>query len=265
MGRIAIIPNTKKEGTRVLAKELVECYPEECFVAEDATDEEIRAAIVLGGDGTMLRAVKRFSGVPLLGVNFGTLGYMAAVERENAVAAVKRVIDKDYTVEERMMLSVTVLRGAKVITRTEALNDGVISRKEHMLSMCEYFGSGLVYRFVGDGVIIATPTGSTAYSLSAGGPVAPPDMQMIISTPVCPHSIHIKPLIASAQTKVRVAVEDKEGNMGVLNVDGQNIAELMPGDEVVFEKSENSARLICFEKKNFYDILRYKLSGSKGE
>lgn len=265
MGRIAIIPNTKKEGTHVLAKELVECYPEQCFIAEEAADDDIQAALVLGGDGTMLRAVKRFAGVPLLGVNFGTLGYMTAVEKENAVAAVKRVIDKDYTVEERMMLSVSVKRGSEVVTRAEALNDGVISRKEHMLSVSEYFGSGLVYRFVGDGVIIATPTGSTAYSLSAGGPVAPPDMQMIISTPVCPHSIHIKPLIASAQTKVRVAVEDKEGNAGILNVDGQNIAELMPGDEVVFEKSENSARLICFEKKNFYDILRYKLSGSKGE
>lgn len=265
MGRIAIIPNTEKEGAHKLAKRLTEEFPDKCFITEELTDGNIEAAVVLGGDGTMLRAVKRCSFVPLLGINFGTIGYMAAVEKENALSAVKKVIDKEYTVEERMMLSIEVERNSRTVTKAQALNDGVISRRERMISVSEYFDSGLVYRFVGDGLIIATPTGSTAYSLSAGGPVAPPDMEMLLSTPVCPHSIHIKPIIAASETVISVAVENKEDNDGILNVDGQNIAELLPGDKVIFKKSEHKARMISFEKKNFYDILRYKLSGSKGE
>lgn len=265
MASIAVIANTEKEGALALAEKIVKTFPEHCFLFDEKTEQAVSAAIVLGGDGTMLRAVKCFFGVPLLGVNFGTLGYMTAVERENALSAVQRVIDGDYIVEERMMIDISVVRSGDVISRTAALNDGVLSRCERVLSLKECFDGRKVYDFVGDGVIIATPTGSTAYSLSAGGPVAPPDMQVILSTPVCPHSIHIRPLIASADTLIKLTLENERGNEGVLNADGQNITKLLPGDEVIFKRSKSKARLICFEKKNFYDILRYKLSGSKGE
>lgn len=265
MKRIAVIPNTAKMGAEALAEEIVRNFPEICYISEDAGNESPEAAVVLGGDGTMLRAVKRCCGVPLLGINFGTIGYMAAVEKEEALSSVKKVLDGDFYIEERMMLDVTVLRDGSEISYTTVLNDGVITRKEHMLSLYEYFNESLVYSFFGDGIIIATPTGSTAYSLSAGGAVAPPDMQTIISTPVCPHSIHIRPVIAPPETMVRIRVGKRSGSEGFLNADGQNICALYPGDEIVFKKSEQTARLICFEKKNFYDILRYKLSGNKGE
>lgn len=260
MLKIAVAVNREKEGADLLAEKIVSEFPDNCFLAGE--ENKADAAVILGGDGTMLSAVRRFPGVPLLGINFGTLGYMTSVEKGSAIEAVRRVIAGDFEAEERMMLSVTVCRGKKVISKSDALNDGVLSRCERVLSLSEYFGSEKVYTFTGDGVIIATPTGSTAYSLSAGGPVAPPDMKAIISTPVCPHSIHIRPLIAPEETVVRLTVKDEPGNVGVLSVDGQNVSELMPGDEVIFKKSERSAKLICLEKKNFYDILRYKLSGT---
>lgn len=260
MMKIAVAANPEKEGADLLAEKIVSQYPENCFIAADGREAD--AAVILGGDGTMLSAVHRFPGIPLLGINFGTIGYMTAVEKDNALAAVRRVIDNAFTVEERMMLSVRLLRNGSLISEAEALNDGVLSRSERVISLTEYFGGEKVYTFTGDGVIIATPTGSTAYSLSAGGPVAPPGMKMLISTPICPHSIHIRPLIAPEDAKVRLKVDDKPGNTGLLIVDGQRSAYLMPGDEVVFEKSEMSTKLICLEKKNFYDILRYKLSGA---
>lgn len=265
MERIAVLANTKKPGALELARKIVSAFPEECFLCDEDESPSASAVIVLGGDGTMLRAARRFSGAPLLGINFGTIGYMAAVEKDNALYAAERVIKGDYTVEERMMLDISVARGGRITAHTEALNDGVLSRCGRMISLEEYFDGSKVYDFVGDGVIIATPTGSTAYSLSAGGPVAPPDMQVIISTPVCPHSIHIRPLIASADAIIKLVLTSESGNEGVLTADGQNITELLPGDEVVFKRASTSARLICLEKKNFYDILRYKLSGSKGE
>lgn len=260
MLKIAVAANKEKEGADALAERIVCEFPENCFIADD--EKKADAAVILGGDGTILSAVRRFPGIPLLGVNFGTIGYMTAVEKDGAIEAVRRVIAGDYTAEERMMLSVTVKRVGKIISESDALNDGVLSRRERVLSLDEYFGGEKVYSFTGDGVIIATPTGSTAYSLSAGGPVAPPDMKAIISTPVCPHSIHIRPLIAPEETFIKVTVRNEAGNIGVLSVDGQNVSDLLPGDEVVFKKSGHSAKLICLEKKNFYDILRYKLSGS---
>ena len=263
MVRIAVAANKEKEGADILAEKIVSEFPENCFIASG--NERADAAVILGGDGTILSAVRRFPDVPLLGINFGTIGYMTAVEKDDALSSVKRVIDKDYSVEERMMLSVRLLRDSRVIAEWNALNDGVLSRSERVISLSEYFGSEKVYSFTGDGVIIATPTGSTAYSLSAGGPVAPPDMNVILSTPVCPHSIQIRPLIAPDNAVIRLCVNNTAGNTGLLIVDGQKNAHLLPGDEVIFEKSERSAKLICLEKKNFYDILRYKLSGAAGE
>lgn len=264
--KIAVIPNTGKEGAESLAETIIGEFPENCFLVRDyKCKEKIDAALVLGGDGTMLRAVKAFGDVPVLGINFGTLGYMASVEKENATEAVRKLLSGKYMVEERMMLSVTVERNGVKICESTALNDGVITRSERILSLGESFNEKLVYSFSGDGIIVATPTGSTAYSLSAGGPVAPPDMQMIITTPVCPHSIHIRPVIASGDTVVKVKLSDMAENSGMLNVDGQNVTPLYSGDEVIFARADKTAKLIFLEEKNFYDILRYKLSGEKGE
>lgn len=263
MKRIAVIPNTGKPEAEKIAGELLSRFPE-CFPAEEDTVIGADAAVVLGGDGTILRAVRRFGELPILGINCGTLGYMASAEKDNAFQAVERLLAGDYRIEERMMLSVAVIRGGKTVAEDCALNDGVIGRKERILSFSEYFDDRLVYHVSGDGMIVATPTGSTAYSLSAGGPVAPPEMQVLIATPVCPHSIHIRPVIAPASTKITLRLSAEEGNSGILIVDGRQVAELSAEDEVCFGASETKARLIRLDRKNFYDILRYKLSADIG-
>ncbi len=264
--KIAVIPNTGKEGAEKLAEDILKEFPDNCFLmGNDTSCETYDAALVLGGDGTILRAVKVLDDTPVLGINFGMVGYMTASEKDGAKEAVRKVISGEYSVEERMMLSVSVMRNGEKISECEALNDGVITRCERILSLSESFNDKLVYSFSGDGIIVATPTGSTAYSLSAGGPVAPPDMQMIITTPVCPHSIHIRPVIASGDTFVKIKLTEESDNKGMLNVDGQNITPLTCGDEVIFKRSLKTAKLISLEEKNFYDILRYKLSGEKGE
>lgn len=266
MKRIAVIPNTGKEEAKRVAEHLLSLFPDNCYAADD--DASLASAdmvLVLGGDGTILRTIKKCRGRSVLGINFGTLGYMTSAEKDDAEEAVRKLLSGDYMVEERMMLSFQVKRRGQEIASGTALNDGVITRRERILSLSEYLDDRLVYHFQGDGIIVATPTGSTAYSLSAGGPVAPPDMRIIITTPVCPHSIHIRPVIAAPTAAVRLVLSAMDDNEGILNVDGQNVSALLPGDEVIFRCSSETARLICLEQKSFYDILRYKLSADKGE
>lgn len=264
INKIAVIPNAEKEGALSLTKELINKFNGKCDIFEaDCDGDNLRdadVALVLGGDGTMLRAVQMAGDIPLLGINFGTLGYMTAVDKSRAEEAVEKLISGDYTVERRMMLDVKVIRGGNVVLSARALNDGVISRGERILLMKEYFDNKLVYKFSGDGLIVATPTGSTAYSLAAGGPVAPGDMQMIITTPVCPHSIYIRPVIASSETTIAITVENKLGDAGTLNIDGQTLCHVTDGDRVEFTKSSKEAKLVFIDNKNFYDVLRYKLS-----
>lgn len=262
MKKIAIIPNKSKDDAILVANEILSEFKDFCFMADDDEKLAVEAdvAIVLGGDGTMLRALKRCRKAALLGINFGHMGYMTSAEKGDAISAVKQLISGNYTVEKRMMLDIFVERDGKYIAQAEALNDGVIARTERILSLSEYFDEELVYNLTGDGIIVATPTGSTAYSLAAGGPVALPDMEVIITTPVCPHAMHIRPVIASSDTSVSVVIEGKRDNRAVLCVDGQNVCSLFSNDKVVFKKSDTEAKLICLEKKNFYDILRYKLS-----
>ena len=222
--------------------------------------------LVLGGDGTFLSIAETASklNIPVIGVNLGRLGFLSEIEKENLSADIDKLLSGDFAVQERMMLSAQI-DGHEPIS---ALNDIIVARGNSLLKILEfdvYIDDEFVDHFKADGLIVSTPTGSTAYSLSAGGPVAPPDMQMIITTPVCPHSIHIRPVIASGDTVVKVMLKDAEGNEGMLNVDGQNVTPLKAGDEVVFRRSEKTAKLIFLEEKNFYDILRYKLSGEKGE
>ncbi len=264
--KIAVIPNPLKEGTESIASSVLEKFPKNCFLCEENTDITIfDVAVVLGGDGTILRAVKNYPDIPILGINFGTLGFMASSEKDGAVSAIERVLSGNYKIEERMMLKAAAYRNDEIIAEGLALNDGVIIRGERILSLRESFNEKLVYSFSGDGLIVATPTGSTAYSLSAGGPVAPPDMEVIITTPVCPHSIHIRPVVASGETNVTVQLTEEEGNSGVLSLDGQNITHLEAGDKVTFCRADKKAKLLSLTEKNFYDILRYKLSAVKGE
>ncbi|MDP4133180.1 MAG: NAD(+)/NADH kinase [Bacillota bacterium] len=268
MLNISIIPNYEKAGVQDIINMLRMNFDKECniTVEKGCFEEKLSvcadAAVVLGGDGTILHAAKMCaeSKTPILGINLGTMGYMTGADKGNAKEAFRQLLSGDYTVNMRMMLDISVIRDGMVLYKGSALNDGVIFRNVRLLHMSEYIGDQFVYSFAGDGIIISTPTGSTAYSLSAGGPVAPPDMQVMISTPVCPHSIHIRPVLVPADKQVKIVIKQLPEEEAALTVDGQNAMYLKEEDIVLFKKSVLEAGLISLKQLNFYDVLRYKLS-----
>lgn len=269
MQTIAIYKNPEKPGAIDAENTLVASLSDKCQVLTDKTHtpkemaDAADFAVVLGGDGTMLIASKYFArrGVPMLGVNLGRIGYMTGLERDGVDGIAERLLSGDYRIENRMMLSVSASRGGKIVYEGYALNDGVISTRSHMIHLSAQIDNRLVYRFAGNGIIVATPTGSTAYSLSAGGPVAAPEMEVMIATPICPHNMYTRPVLASPDSCVRICIDRALDGECELTVDGQPACALAAGDEVTYKKEIRHAKLVYFNKTGFYEILYNKLSG----
>lgn len=219
-------------------------------------------AIVLGGDGTILAAARQCAklGVPVLGLNFGHLGYLAE-QKENKNEIIKAVCEKKYFTEDRMMLNVRVVRDNETVFETDALNDAVITKGSlsKIVHLILDIDKNYASDFYADGVIIATPTGSTAYSLSAGGPVAEPKLNIMMITPVCAHSTKIRPMVISDRQSVSVKVDIYHNEDVVLMCDGRDGFDLCDGDEVVVTKSELTTKLIRLRERNFFDILNRKM------
>ena len=230
------------------------------------TEEEISrqcaAMVVLGGDGTLISVARRwpFWGVPVLGVNLGHLGFLTEVEEHGAEAAVDRVIAGDYALQERMMLKATVTRNETEAVQGFALNDCVIAKGafSRMLRFDVFIGRSYLETFPADGIIISTPTGSTAYSLSAGGPIVDPSMHLMLLTPICAHMLQARPVVISPYDCVRIRIRAPHEDIA-LTLDGQESFRLYPGDEIVLEKAEMLTRLIKLGPRSFYDVLRRKL------
>lgn len=269
MQTIAIYKNPEKDGADAAEQALVASLSESCRVltCDEHTLKEMAdeadLAVVLGGDGTMLIASKYFAqkGVPMLGVNLGRVGYMTGLEPDDVAQIAPKLLSGDYKTENRMMLKIRAARDGKTIYEGHALNDGVISTVSRMIHLSAQIDKKLVYRFAGNGIIVATPTGSTAYSLSAGGPVAAPDMEVMIATPICPHNMYTRPVLASPDSCVRICIDRAGDGDSELIVDGQPVCSLSALDEVTFEKSDTQAKLIYFKQTGFYEVLYNKLSG----
>jgi NAD+ kinase len=236
-------------------------YPETSLAAN--TD----VFLVLGGDGTMLNAARLAEerSIPILGVNMGGLGFLTEVRLENLYPSLERVFANDFVLDERLMLRTHIHRHTETVARGVVLNDVVIS-KGTVARMIE-LKIGIQGRFVtnlrGDGLIISSPTGSTAYSLSAGGPIIDPAVQSLILTPISPHTLTHRPLIVPGNVEIEVTLASKDdGAMATL--DGQVGVALMPGDMVVIQTSEHLTRLIRFPESNYYDVLREKLKWGNG-
>ena len=219
--------------------------------------------ISLGGDGSILHTAKQSAvhNIPVLGINVGRIGYMAELETDE-LAQLEEIVSGKYTTEARMMLDVEVHRDNEVIYRDIGLNDAVITKIRYFntADLDIYTDGFFISRYQGDGVIVATPTGSTAYSMSAGGPIVDPLSENIIITPVCTHSLSAKPIVLSPEREITIqALSEPENIMGV-TVDGATVQPIKKGDRVVIKKSEMVTRLIRVKDKNFYDILCSKLS-----
>ena len=222
--------------------------------------------LVLGGDGTLIQAardtIKR--NIPLLGFNFGTLGFLAEIEKENMYTALDKVMSDEYYLESRMMLTGTVYRDGEEIKTDIALNDIVLNRSGALRTINYeiYVNGDFLYSCPADGIIISTPTGSTGYNLSARGPIVSPSSAMILLTPICPHSLTSSSIVLSAEDKVAVKVGPGRKNTNeaaVVTFDGSQSVNLIVGDYVEITQAKETTRLVKISKKSFVETVRKKM------
>lgn len=225
--------------------------------------------VVLGGDGTLLNAARNFApaGVPILGINMGGLGFLSAAEQFDMYGALEKLLNGEFYLEKRMMLEVSVEREKQKTAEFYALNDVVISKGSfsRMVRLRTYVHDRYLATYPADGLIIATSTGSTAYSLSAGGPLVSPEVEVILLTPICPHTLYARPFVLPAYETIRVCLEPGDHREMMLTVDGQRGFTLQENDLVFTRKAKFETQLINFENKSFYRLIHQKLreGGSK--
>ncbi|WP_022878619.1 NAD kinase [Microbacterium sp. B19] len=239
----------------------------------DVGVDDLELAIVLGGDGTILRAAETVRGgrAPILGINMGHVGFLAEIERDDMDDAVRRVIDRDYRVEERLALAVKVLDADdRVIFETWALNEATVEKasRERMLEVVMEVDGRPLSSFGCDGIVISTPTGSTAYNFSAGGPVIWPTVEAIAVVPLSAHALFARPLVVSPDATVAVEVLERTSGSGILWCDGRRSHELPPGARVVVRRSSRPVRLARLHPAAFSERLvrkfRLPVTGWRG-
>jgi NAD+ kinase len=232
------------------------------IVKDDQLAPSVDLILVLGGDGTMI-ATARIIGdaeVPVIGVNYGGLGYLAEFPIEELFAALESILSGEYKVQKRVMLAVELWRGEELLTRSRVLNDVVVNKSAlaRIIEMEAYLDSQFVNRFRADGLIVATPTGSTAYNLSAGGPVIYPSMNAVVITPICPFTLSNRPIVVPDESMIEVRLmTDKEEV--ALTLDGQVGVPLQVRDRIVIRKSRTTFNLVQPPNRNYFDVLRDKL------
>lgn len=218
--------------------------------------------ICFGGDGTILHAAKDANAynVPILGVNMGSVGFMAELEH-GELSQLSKLPQGKYFIEARMMLDVKVLRNGRVIFRDVALNDAVVTKGAvaRVIDLAVYGDKVLISELAGDGVILSTPTGSTGYAMSAGGPIVEPTAENIIYTPICAHSLHAKAVVLGSERLVSVRLGKDSRKSAYLSVDGGRAFKLVAGDRVEIVKATNQTRLVKLTGRSFYEVLNQKL------
>lgn len=229
--------------------------------------EDLLCMIVLGGDGTFLSAARFIEDrdIPLMGVKFGEVGFLAETTEENLNEAITSVLEGKYTIQLRTRLDIKVVRGDEQIIDVDVLNDAVINKSalSRLASCAVYLDSTYLTTFRADGLIVATPTGSTAYSLAAGGPVVHPAVPSIILTPICPFTLTNRPLIIPDSTRIEIRLEGSPEDM-ILTLDGQEGFEMDPGDKIFIKKSRNHIKMISFENQSYFKVLKTRLKWSGG-
>ncbi len=232
--------------------------------------EEIRKTadliVVVGGDGTMIAAARIVGrrSIPVIGVNFGFLGYLTEYSPENVYSALESVLEDSFRIDSRMKLEATILRDGKQIARDEVINDVVVNKSNlaRIIEISCWIAGKFVSAFRADGLIVSTPTGSTAYSLSAGGPIVHPAMRAVAITPICPHTLTNRPIVVPDEAEIILQLTSSvtHGVQDVtLTLDGQVGYELLPTDRVVIRKSKSMLNLVEPPDRNYFQVLREKL------
>ncbi|MDD3240097.1 MAG: NAD(+)/NADH kinase [Lachnospira sp.] len=231
----------------------------------DAVPEDVQCIIVLGGDGTLIQAARdmHHKQIPLMGVNIGTLGFLADTDMNNVYDALNHVIEGNYGIDRRMMLNGKVYRDGKAIYENIALNDVVINRcgTLRVIDFDVYVNGTYLNSYSADGVIVSTATGSTAYSLSAGGPIVQPNAQMMMVTPICPHAMNQRSIIFSDSDTIEILMTSnkKLSEERVATFDGEMFCDVITGDRIVITKSEKISQFVKTTKLSFLERVREKM------
>ncbi len=277
---IAVIPNLDKRGSadvvgklgKLLKAEGIEAYLPDSIFGTDfkhaPMEQLFKIAdfiITIGGDGTIIRFAKQAAlhNKPVLGINAGRMGYLANIE-QNELELLKNLKSNDYITEKRMMLDVSVFENGKRIGEYSALNDAVITSGfiSRIVDISVSVGDDSI-NYRSDGLIVSTPTGSTAYSMSAGGPIIDPLTENFCVTPICSHSLSAKPIILGTDKTVKIKAFSKKRADIFLTVDGRKVAALKPFTEVIIKRSDNFVKLIRLNDRSFYKTLSYKFKDSR--
>lgn len=276
MKTIALIARPKKPEAIAVARELIDAFPEQRFLVEPhlgdplgiaATGNEelsqtAELAIVLGGDGTLIHAARVLRGrpVPLMGVNLGALGFMTEIPVAEAVTTLRSVLEGKAKIDSRMKLDCRLYRQEELILEDEVLNDVVINKSAlaKIAAHETWLDGAFVATYLADGVIFSTPTGSTAYSLSAGGPIVHPSVDCVVVTPICPHALTQRPIVVPGDQVMSVRLASDLQDV-YLTVDGQVGHALLKGDRIEVQKSAHRLHLVRNQQLDYFAILRQKL------
>ena len=224
--------------------------------------DKLDLLIVLGGDGTLLGVARDINGkydVPILGVNIGNLGFLSSIEIQDFSEALKKIKNGQYIIQNRILLECTMLNQDDN-DKGKALNDVVIARGtlSRMAKFEVFIDNKLYYRFNGDGLIVSTPTGSTGYSFSAGGPFIYPDVDVIILTPICPHTRGMQPIVLKSSSEILIKAENYNGEI-YLTFDGQEAKQINDNTSIIIKKAKQIAKILLFDNYDYFNVLRQKI------
>jgi NAD+ kinase len=232
-------------------------------IRRDAISNKTDLVITAGGDGTLLSIARSVSprGIPILGINMGSMGFLTELQPDELLPNLDRIVAGDYRLEERSTLRVRLMRGDEPLNEYMALNDVVIAKSAlaRMIGLDLWLGDAHMASYTSDGLIVSTPTGSTAYSLSAGGPVLDPGVEAFVVTPICPHSMAYRPTVVPGTTSIRVALKDGTQEEVYVTVDGQVGFPIGHQDTLNMDRHPSPVRLLRLSERNFYEVLRTKL------
>lgn len=281
MEKFYIITNYTKDGDNRITRQIkacIESYGKTCILCEknekeeiivETIPEDIDCALVIGGDGTFIQASRLLFGhdVPMLGINMGTLGYLTEVEVQNVEEAIAQLMRGEYSIERRMMLYGSVFSQGTDKISDVALNDIVLNRDGLMkiVHFNLYVNGQLLNSYQADGLIVSTPTGSTAYNLSAGGPIVEPTASLMVITPICSHALlNSRSIVFSDEDEITIQIssrKDGQIDQAAITFDGDDFIPLQTGDKVVIKKAWETAQIIKLSKISFLETLREKMKG----
>ncbi len=259
----AVTEHLTRAGIKVLASRRMQLDLAVTRMDERELCEHADLVIAIGGDGTMLHASRlaRESGTPILGINRGRLGFLADVTPDEMIASVEQVLNGNYTRDTRMLLEARLISDDGEESIAYALNDVVLKRREtgRMVDFSTRVDGAFVNTHSGDGLIVATPTGSTAYSLSCGGPIISPQLDAVVVVPVCPHTLTDRPLVIPARQSIEVELLERDGTTASITIDGRHMGRIRPIDRLRISAAEQRVTLVHPPSYDFYEILRSKL------